>query len=139
MAELHIKVICFKIFKETISKFRCPKLRENMTNLCSLMGLHFIEGSTVYGYDSGYFDKGSYALINEAVKLLLTKLRPQILPLVELWGVRDSEIVSAIGNSYGDIYETHLKWAQTSRLNNDSGSIPDGFMEYIMPILQGKL
>jgi len=47
--------------------------------------------------------------------------------------------MSAIGNSYGDIYETHLEWAKTSRFNNDKGSIPDGYMEYIMPILQGKL
>jgi hypothetical protein len=47
--------------------------------------------------------------------------------------------VSAIGNSYGDIYETHLKWAKESRLNDNKGSIPDGYMEYIMPILQGKL
>jgi len=44
--------------------------------------------------------------------------------------------MSAIGNSYGDIYTTHLDWAQTSRLNDEkNGSIPDGFMEYLMPIL----
>jgi len=73
------------------------------------------------------------------MKILLVRIRPQVIPLVELWGAHDSELVSAIGNSYGDIYETHLKWATTSRLNDDKGSIPDGFMEYIMPILQGKL
>ena len=43
--------------------------------------------------------------------------------------------MSAIGNSYGDIYSTHLEWAKTSRLNDNKGSIQDGFMEYIMPIL----
>jgi hypothetical protein len=47
--------------------------------------------------------------------------------------------MSAIGNSYGDIYETHLEWAKNSRLNDNKGSIPDGYMENIMPILQGKL
>ena len=47
--------------------------------------------------------------------------------------------MSAIGNSYGDIYETHLEWAKNSRLNQNKGAIPDGYMENIMPILQGKL
>ena len=49
--------------------------------------------------------------INEAIKILLNRIRPQVIPLVELWGYTDNTLVSAIGNSYGDIYETHLKWA----------------------------
>ncbi len=48
-------------------------------------------------------------------------------------------IVSAIGNSYGDIYETHLEWAKNSKLNKTKGNIPEGFETYIMPILKGKL
>ena len=48
-------------------------------------------------------------------------------------------MMSAVGNSYGDIYETHLQWAKTSRLNDDKGSIPEGWNEYILPILHGKL
>lgn len=48
---------------------------------------------------------------------------------------------SAIGNSYGDIYETHLRWAKNSRLNKTKAgdAIPDGYIEYVMPILKGKL
>ena len=47
---------------------------------------------------------------------------------------------SAIGNFYGDIYETHFEWARDSRLNNEKeGSIIPGFKEKILPILQGKL
>ena len=49
--------------------------------------------------------------MGEAIKILLNRIRPQVIPLVELWGYHDTELVSAIGNSYGDIYETHLKWA----------------------------
>lgn len=53
----------------------------------------------------------------------------------------DEMTCSAIGNSYGDIYETHLAWAKDSRLNHTKAgdAIPDGFMEYMMPILKGKL
>jgi len=63
-----------------------------------------------------------------------------MVPMVEGYGFRDSVLVSAVGNSYGDIYTTHLEWAANSKLNDEkNGSIPDGYMEYIMPILQGKL
>jgi len=49
--------------------------------------------------------------------------------------------MSAVGNSYGDIYETHLRWAQNSRLNHTKrgDGIPDGFMEDMMPVLKGKM
>lgn len=49
----------------------------------------------------------------------------------------DESLLSAIGNSYGDIYETHLEWAKDSNLNHTKlgDAIPDGFMENMMPIL----
>ena len=61
------------------------------------------------------------------------------MPLTEVFTVPDNVMMSAIGNSFGDIYETHLEWAKNSRMNNDKGSIPKGWNEYIMPILHGKL
>jgi hypothetical protein len=44
--------------------------------------------------------------------------------LIEIIDIPDSIIVSAIGNSYGDIYETHLEWAKDSKLNKTKGNIP---------------
>ena len=135
MAQLHIKYICFRLFREALPRLEDPNLRGHFTNLCSLMGLHFIKDYVAFGYESKYLTKGASHQMNEATKILLTKLRPQLIPIVEGFGFKDSTLVSAIGNSYGDIYETHLEWAKTSRLNDDKGSIPDGFMEYIHPIL----
>ncbi len=54
---------------------------------------------------------------------------------MEAFGHSDNVLMSAVGNSYGDIYDTHLEWAKTSRLNHPKGSIPDGYMKYVMPIL----
>lgn len=88
------------------------------------------------GFESGYFRQGEKKLLEDAFKHLLKFMRPQMVNLVEGYNFADSTLNSAIGNSYGDIYTTHLEWAQTSRLNDEkNGSIPDGFMEYIMPIL----
>jgi hypothetical protein len=61
--------------------------------------------------------------------------------LLEAVGLSDNVLCSAIGNSYGDIFETHVEWAKNSRLNKtkDGDAIPDGYIEYIMPVLKAKL
>lgn len=139
MSQLHIKFILFKIMKNSISNIHCEKLRGHMYDLCTLMGLTFLQEYKANGFECGYFKKGATDLINEAVKILLTKLRPQAIPLVELINLPDSFLMSAVGNSYGDIYETHLEWAKTSRMNQTPGNVPVGFHKYIMPIMKGKL
>ena len=108
--------------------------------MATLVCLGFVREYLVIGYDAGYFKQGDQALIEEGYKLLLEKLRPQAIPLIELISLPDDILQSAIGNSYGDIYETHFEWAKNSRLNDPAnGSIPKGFNEHILPILQGKL
>jgi hypothetical protein len=73
------------------------------------------------------------------IDLLLTRIRPQAIPLIELFSHSDNTLTSAIGNSYGDVYEQHLEWAMNSRLNDGKDNIPKDFQKYIGPILQGKL
>lgn len=45
--------------------------------------------------------------------------------LIEAYQIEDQELISAIGNSYGDIYETQVKWAKMSKLNKNE--VADGF------------
>ena len=117
MAQIHIKFILFKMMKNYTADIHCEKLRGHMYDLCTLIGLTFLQEYKVYGYESGYFNKGTSDLINEAVKIILARLRPQAIPLVELIDLPDLFTMSAVGNSYGDIYETHLDWAKNSRMN----------------------
>ena len=75
-------------------------------------------------------------MIEDAFKTILKILRPQAIPLIELYNLPDFVNVSSIGNSYGDIYETQFEWSQNSRMNDQkNGSIPKGFENYILPIL----
>jgi len=55
--------------------------------------------------------------------------------------VSDETLMSAIGNKYGDIYETHLKWAVDSRMNESrhGDAIPDGYLEYMLPLRHQKM
>ena len=107
--------------------------------MCCLVGMTALENYKTNGYDIGYFKKGDQVKMDGGVKIILQKLRPQAIPLIELYDIPDAILTSAIGNSYGDIYETHLDWAKNSRMNQTPGNIPKGFKQYILPILQGKL
>lgn len=88
-------------------------------------------------YECGYFQAGTQNMILDALKKLMEILRPQMIGLIESFSIADSDITSAIGNSYGDIYETQFKWAKESKLNKDE--VIPGFKEYMLPILHGKL
>jgi hypothetical protein len=92
-----------------------------MKNLCMLYGLFQLNTDCVSCYDSGFFSQDSVVpfseLILEAIKIINFELRPKAIAIIESLGVSDMILQSAIGNSYGDIYETHLEWAKDSRLN----------------------
>lgn len=111
-----------------------------------LYGLSQLNNDATHCYDCGYFgNHGQEApfseLILEAIKLLNTEIRPQAVSIIESLKIKDNELHSAVGNSYGDIYETHLEWARNSRMNQTKlgDAIPDGYMEHIMPILNAKM
>lgn len=135
----HLKYLMFSKFKENISILKEEKLRVHLYNLCSLAGLTFLQECMTAGYDSGYFKRGDQQVIQKGITLILKKIRPQAIPLIELANHSDHTLTSAIGNSYGDIYETYFEWSKNSRLNDQKDNIPPHFHEYLGPILQGKL
>ena len=79
--------------------------------------------------------------IEEAIKVLLKRIRPQAISIIEAFPLADEILLSAIGNSYGDIYYKHLECAMNSRLNKtkDGDAIPDGFLELMIPVLKAKM
>lgn len=57
-------------------------------------------------YETGFFQPGSNALIEEALDASLKELRPYMVDLVELRPDHtDNTYLSSIGNEYGDCYE----------------------------------
>jgi hypothetical protein len=100
-----MKYVVFKYFQYGLEKLPDERLKVHLRNLCALLGLCFTQECMTAGYDSGYLNQGDTGLIQEAINLLLTKIRPQAIPLVELFGISDHILTSAVGNSYGDIYE----------------------------------
>ena len=48
---------------------------------------------------------GMGPILLDAAKILMSKLRPQMIALIEAYDQPDCLLMSCIGNSYGDIYE----------------------------------
>lgn len=83
-----------------------------LNGLCQLMA------DSTSCYESKYFNENSSEYILEAVTHINKELRPYAINIIESVNIPDVVLTSAIGNSYGDIYETHLEWAKDSRLNH---------------------
>ena len=114
-------------------------MKRNLHLLCALYGLHHLHIDSSNCFQSGYFsaEQPFTELILEAIKLVLKELRPQIINIIESVPLPDEISISAIGNSYGDIYETHLEWAKNSKLNKtkNGDTVIDGYLDYMVPIL----
>lgn len=141
----HIRLVCFKHLKMHIEggSVKCPRAKQILTRLCLLYGLTVLQLDCSALYESGYIEcAGSFSgLVLSAIKQLCTLIRPDALNIVEAAQISDETLCSSIGNSYGDIYETQLEWAKNSRMNQtkDGDAITDGFREFMMPLLKGKL
>jgi len=85
---------------------KCSNLKGNLRNLARVLALYELLQDSTGLYETGYFKAGSGDMVLEALKIAIGLLRPQMIPLVESFSYPDSFLVSAIGNSYGDIYET---------------------------------
>jgi len=89
-------------------------------------------------YDSGFFAPGSFRDMQQAMENCVAELRPQFVSLAETPLIRDDLAPSVIGNSYGDIYEMQLEYAEKSRLNVNN-EVPEYFERLMKPILRPKL
>jgi acyl-CoA oxidase len=135
MTRIHIWYVTFIIFKNTLegAKLKDERIRDHLKTLCSIFALNELKRDSTACYESGYFQNGASQMINDALKSLINELRPQMIPLVESFYLRDEYMPSAIGNSYGDIYETQFEWARTSSLNKTD--VYPGIIENIFPII----
>ncbi|CDW74570.1 acyl-oxidase family protein [Stylonychia lemnae] len=139
MVKAHVMYTTFRHFRQGIESngFKCENLKKHFRNLCRLYALNELTQDNQSLYECGFFTQGTMKIISQGLKQLLQEIRPHMIPLVESLRIPDSILVSSIGNSYGDIYETQLEWAKGSRLNKSTTI--KGFKELILPIVNGKL
>lgn len=105
----HINYVTFLLFKDRATKstdIKCPQVFNILRKLCMIYGLNHLNKDALACYQSGYFSGQPYHdLIIEAIKEINREIRPLAIPIMESVDLPDEMFPSAIGNSYGDIYE----------------------------------
>jgi Acyl-CoA oxidase len=111
---------------------KCPNLLAHLKKLVVHFALQELAKDSAVLYDCGYFTSGRGAEIQDSIKRLTDELRPQFIPLVEAFDIPDYVLNSAIGNSYGDIYEEYMNQAKNSRLNRDGQDVVPDYLKRTM-------
>lgn len=136
MAKVHLKYVAFNTFLVKIRehKFKDPNILPQLELVAKVFALNELTADCQQCFASGYFvNKEIFKSLHEAYKEALNQLRPFMVPLVEVLYIPDSQLNSAIGNEWGDIYELQLEWSKNSRLGN---TIPSYYKELMEPVLK---
>ena len=118
------------------------RIKPILLDLARIAALSYLKESNGPVFDAGYFSAGVTKLINEALEVMVAKVRPQLIPLVEAKTFEDVQIASNIGNYYGDIYEKQLELAKGSALNvmdAKAGGVPPQWEKYMKPFLHEEV
>jgi hypothetical protein len=114
MCKSHLTYVTFQIFKGKIESLpsNCDEnMKKHLIDLIKVFALDELVKNSDSCYETGYFKQGAMLLLSDAMQYQLRTIRPQIIPLIESFFFIEDTVPSAIGNYYGDIYETQLEWA----------------------------
>ena len=138
MSRVHTMLVTFQIFRDGIKgSWLQENTKKTLWNLCKTFAAHDLYYNCSSLFECGYFQKGHQTMLLDYLKSQFKVIRPQMLSLIEWYGINDNILNSTIGNSYGDIYENQLETAVNSELNKRD-MFPD-FEKYMQPFYQAKL
>lgn len=110
----HVRLMTVLLFKENVerrdgsNKIKTEGVRSQLERLCLLYALDCIQRSNINVlYECGYFEarRDYSSMILAAIVEVNSQVRPYAIGLIESVTVSDDVLLSAVGNSYGDIYE----------------------------------
>ena len=133
----HSMLITFQCFRRVCENPKVSEpLRWQLLRCLRVFAGNDLVNNCVALHQCGYFNQEQSHLLWEYYKRCLVDLRPHVLNIIESYFHSDNVLNSAIGNSYGDIYEQQLEWAKNSRLNKQG--VPS-FDKYMKPFYTSKL
>jgi len=110
MSKSHLLYVSFYTFRQKIDKTKWvdQKIPALLRLLAKVFALKQLLLDSAVCYETGFFGSGSSELLTESMNKSLQELRPHMVPLTEMNSTSEMNMsyLSAIGNEYGDIYET---------------------------------
>jgi len=105
LAILHSGYYTFDSFKKVIGKEKDEQIKELTTSLCLLFGTNFILSHTNPIIQGGFITAEQITSLQDLKEALLKKIRPDLIGLVDGFGIPDKYIRSALIS--GNPYEVH--------------------------------
>ncbi|CAH0482419.1 unnamed protein product [Peronospora belbahrii] len=133
----HVELMLLEGFVNGIRDIPSGPERRSVTQLCSLLGAWLITKSTGDFRQHDYLSSNQADLIREHVVQLLSVIRKNCVLLTDAWDFSDFELNSTIGRYDGDIYRALVRRTADEPLNNTQ--IPDGYEQYLKPLIQSDL
>ena len=132
--KLHTEFNVIRLARECYQghKFTDSRIKPLLDMMVKIFAVKMLMKESEGLYETGFFSKGSKALLTESFKQLLVQLRPHMISLVEGHPLFDT-MFSTIGNKWGDIYEAQLDFAKNSRLNKHT--VPHYYHSLMKPVM----
>ncbi|KAM0934278.1 putative acyl-CoA oxidase, acyl-CoA dehydrogenase/oxidase and middle domain superfamily [Dioscorea sansibarensis] len=111
-------------------------VKEQLQNLCNIYALSLLHKHLGDFLSTGCVTPKQGALANEQLRSLYSQVRPNAVALVDAFNYTDHYLGSALGRYDGNVYPTLYEEAWKDPLNDSV--VPDGYYEYIRPVLKQK-
>ncbi|CAL5197964.1 unnamed protein product [Lathyrus oleraceus] len=137
-ARAHCQLIVVSKFIEKLQQDIPGKgVKQQLEILCSIYALFHLHKHLGDFLSTGCITSKQGSLANDQLRSLYTQVRPNAIPLVDAFNYTDHYLSSVLGRYDGNVYPKLYEEAWNDPLNDSV--IPDGFQEYIRPMLKQQL
>ncbi|XP_027335034.1 peroxisomal acyl-coenzyme A oxidase 1-like isoform X1 [Abrus precatorius] len=137
-AVAHCQLIVVSKFIEKLQQNIPGKgVKQQLELLCSIYALFLLHKHLGDFLSTGCITPKQGSLANEQLRSLYSQVRPNAIALVDAFNYTDHYLGSVLGRYDGDVYPKLYEEAWKDPLNDSV--VPDGFQEYIRPMLSQQL
>ncbi|KAK7262141.1 hypothetical protein RJT34_29702 [Clitoria ternatea] len=137
-AVAHCQLIVVSKFIEKLQQDIPGKgVKQQLELLCSIYALFLLHKHLGDFLSTGSITPKQGSLANELLRSLYSQVRPNAIALVDAFNYTDHYLGSVLGRYDGDVYPKLYEEAWKDPLNDSV--VPDGFQEYIRPMLKQQL
>lgn len=112
-------------------------VKEQLEILCNIYALSLLHKHLGEFLVTGSITPKQGALVSEQLRNLYSKLRPNVVALVDAFNYTDHYLGSVLGRYDGNVYPALYAQAWKDPLNESV--VPDGYKDYLRPVLKQQL
>ncbi|KAG2781757.1 Peroxisomal acyl-coenzyme A oxidase 1 [Phytophthora cactorum] len=133
----HTELLLLKSFISGVALLPVGTTKSAVTQLCQLFGVWLlVNGLGDFRHDD-YVSSAQADMAHQQLTHMLPPVRQNVVRLTDAWNFSDFELNSALGRFDGDIYRALVDQAEREPLN--ASQLPEGYDQYLRPLIQSSL